>query len=209
MMENMSENGYLIGSVAFSFALLYLVMRNVNLSDKKQQISILIWVAIFAAVFMLAKMSEEPKVHVNTIQHTQDRSDNYSKELGHVIIRSKIARNGAYYLQASINGIYNSEFLVDTGATISIISKDSAEKAGINTNDFEKIIEVHTANGKMNAKCGFADIVIDPLTFPKLELCIAMHENLDKDILGTNFLDRFDSYSFAKNTLELVIDPKN
>ena len=206
----MSEDSYIISSVAFSLALLYLVVRQVNFADKKQQITIFIWISIFAAVFMLAKLSQEPKVIVNSIQYNQNHSYNeLDSEGSHVTIRSKIARNGSYYLQASINGRYRSEFLVDTGATISIISRNSAQAAGVNISNFKKIIEVHTANGKMNVKCGFANIVIEPLTFPNLEVCVAMHDNLDKDILGTNFLDRFDSYRFSKNTLELIIDPKN
>lgn len=205
----MSEDAYIIGSIAFLVALLYLVARNVNFSDQKQQVSIFIWIAIFAAVFVLAKLSEEPKVIVNAIQHSYDNSYNQlDSEGNHITIRSKIARNGSYYLQASINGRYRTEFLVDTGATISIISKKSAQAAGININNFKKVIEVHTANGKMNTKCGFANIVIEPLTFPNLEVCVALHDNLDKDILGTNFLDRFDSYRFSKNTLELEINQK-
>lgn len=206
----MPEYSYIIGSVAFLMMLLYLVARNVSFSDKKQQISIIIWVAIFAVVLMFAKLSEGAELEVNSIQYALNNSHNeLNTENNHITIRSRIARNGAYYLQANINGNYNSEFLVDTGATISILSRNSAQAAGMNLNNFNRVIEVHTANGKMNARCGFANIVIEPLTFPNLEMCVVLHDNLDKDILGTNFLDRFDSYRFSKNTLELIIDPKN
>lgn len=201
MMDYLTENRYIIGSIAFSLALLYLIVGRVNPLEAKQRTSLLIWVVIFAAVFMLAKLTETPKVMVNSIDHIGNND--------RIIIRSEIARNGSYYLQASINGMHHSEFLIDTGATISLISKSSEQASAINIDEFQKVIELQTANGNMSARCGYADVLVERITFPKLELCIAMHENLDKDILGTNFLDRFDNYKFSKNTLELVVDPKN
>lgn len=206
----MSEHSYTIASVLFSLILLYLVATRVNFENKKQQINLIIWAVIFAVVFAIAYLTEEPKFIVNSANQGSGYSyNNLSTQGNHITIRSKIARNGAYYLQASVNGHYRSEFLVDTGATISIISKDTAHASGINIDLFKNIVVLQTANGKMNARCGLANIVIEPLTFKDLEVCVAMHDNLDKDILGTNFLDRFDSYRFSKNTLELIIDPKN
>lgn len=88
-------------------------------------------------------------------------------------------------------GIYETEFLLDTGASMTIISADLATKTGnenlhsLNTKSFE------TANGRINCPIVYRNINIASINMNK-EIAVNLNDN--SNILGMDFLNDKNYY---------------
>ena len=61
------------------------------------------------------------------------------------------SEDGHFWLHASINGV-SRRFLVDTGATLTAISEDTAIAANVPQNAMSRTIRMRTANGEVQAE---------------------------------------------------------
>lgn len=117
--------------------------------------------------------------------------------------RVKLAPDGHFWLMADING-QAAPFLVDTGATLTAISADMAEQAGLRERDGGIPIILNTANGKIAAKL----TTIDELRFGNVEasgLDAVIAPNIgETNVIGMNFLSRLQSWRVEGDTLILV-----
>jgi aspartyl protease family protein len=114
-----------------------------------------------------------------------------------------MARDGHFWLRAEINGV-PARFLVDTGATLTAVSSDTAERAGLAPRRAGIPIRMQTANGMVAAKL----TEIDDLRFGN----VAAH-GLDAiiapglgptNVVGMNLLSRLSSWRVENNVLILV-----
>jgi aspartyl protease family protein len=117
--------------------------------------------------------------------------------------RVPMARDGHFWLRAEINGV-PARFLVDTGATLTAVSSDTAERAGLAPRRAGIPIRMQTANGMVAAKL----TEIDDLRFGN----VAAH-GLDAiiapglgptNVVGMNLLSRLSSWRVENNVLILV-----
>jgi aspartyl protease family protein len=120
--------------------------------------------------------------------------------------RIPLAEDGHFWLQASVNG-QPRRFLVDTGATLTAISQDTAITARVAQNPMRQAMRMRTANGTVEAQLvtigeiRFGNIVardLDAVTAPGLG---------DTNVIGMNLLSRLASWRVESNTLILV--PRN
>jgi aspartyl protease family protein len=120
--------------------------------------------------------------------------------------RIPLAEDGHFWLQASVNG-QPRRFLVDTGATLTAISQDTAIAARVAQNPMRQAMRMRTANGTVEAQLvtigeiRFGNIVardLDAVTAPGLG---------DTNVIGMNLLSRLASWRVESNTLILV--PRN
>lgn len=108
-----------------------------------------------------------------------------------------------FWLNAKINGV-EARFLVDTGATLTALSVDTAQAAGIEAAKLGRTIILRTANGQTQAKMA----VIDEITFGNvvardLDAVIAPGIG-DTNVIGMNLLSRLASWRVEGRTLILV-----
>jgi len=110
--------------------------------------------------------------------------------------------DGHYYVSAGINGI-DVRLLVDTGATVTVLSVRHAERAGIFPNPADYTANVRTASGISKA----APIRIRELSIGDARLenvpALVMQTPSDLSVLGVGTLQRFKSYEVRDGVLTL------
>ncbi len=117
--------------------------------------------------------------------------------------RVRRARDGHYWLRAEING-HPANFLVDTGATLTAISSETAAAAGLETREAGLPVRMQTANGAVAAEL----TTIDELRFGNvvargLDAVIAPGLG-PTNVIGMNFLSRLASVRLEGETMILV-----
>lgn len=121
-------------------------------------------------------------------------------------VRIRLSPDGHFWARASINGVER-RMLIDSGATVSAISEETAQAAGI---DFDRgaPVRVSTANGTVGARRARAERVeVGPLATEDLTVFVASSFG-DLDVLGMNFLSRLRSWRVEGNVLILEPQPR-
>ena len=121
-------------------------------------------------------------------------------------IRIQLSPDGHFWARATINGVER-RMLIDSGATVSAISEETAQAAGI---DFTRgtPVSVSTANGTVEARRARAQRVeVGPLGTDDLTVFVASNFG-DLDVLGMNFLSRLKSWRVEGNVLILEPQPR-
>lgn len=122
-------------------------------------------------------------------------------------VRIRTSPDGHFWARASINGV-DRRMLIDSGATVSAISADTARAADI---DYESgaPVRVSTANGAVDARrAQVRRIDVGPLGTDDLTVFVASNFG-DLDVLGMNFLSRLKSWRVEGNVLILEPQPSN
>lgn len=123
--------------------------------------------------------------------------------LGEDQIELRRAMDGHYYVTAQVNGA-PVDFVVDTGATLIVLTRADAESAGLNTDDLAFIGRAGTANGMVST----APVRLDSLKIGPLEdRGIAASVNggeLDQSLLGMSYLERFSSVQISDGRMILT-----
>jgi aspartyl protease family protein len=117
-------------------------------------------------------------------------------------LRVRMAPDGHFWVQASINGL-NRRMLIDSGATVTALSEETAKAAGVDTGMGLAPIILRTANGAAPARTGS----IDELRAGNIvarNLKVVSSPGLDVDIIGMNFLSALESWRVEGKTLILV-----
>ncbi len=112
------------------------------------------------------------------------------------------ARDGHYYLQLELNG-RNVTFVVDTGATGVVLTRDDAERAGLDLQSLNFFNEAMTANGLVRT----APVVLEEVRLGEvLDRNVRAQVNggqMDKSLLGMSYLQRFDRLEISNGRLVL------
>lgn len=117
--------------------------------------------------------------------------------------RVPLAADGHYWIRARING-HDARFLVDTGATLTAISSDTAARTGLEPRAGALPVRMQTANGPVDAEM----TAIDELRFGNvaargLDAIIAPGLG-DTNVIGMNLLSRLASVRIEEGVLVLV-----
>jgi aspartyl protease family protein len=117
--------------------------------------------------------------------------------------RIPLAPDGHYWLRARVNG-NPVNFLVDTGATLTAVSSETAERIGLKPRDAGIPVRMQTANGSVAAQL----TTIDELKFGNvaargIDAIIAPGLG-PTNVIGMNVLSRLASVQFAEGTMVLV-----
>lgn len=117
--------------------------------------------------------------------------------------RIPLSPDGHYWLEAQLNGV-PANFLVDTGATVTAVSQEVADRAGLAARTGGIPVRITTANGTVNAQISTADT----LSFGNVEasgIDIVIAPNLGQtNVLGMNVLSRLASWRVEGRTMILV-----
>lgn len=123
-----------------------------------------------------------------------------SGESGALAIRQ--SSDGHYYVTARVNGS-DVRLLVDTGATITVLSKRHAERAGLFPSPGEYTVSVRTANGiARGAPVRLRDFEIGDARLQDVQ-ALVMDTPGNTSVLGIGTLQRFKSYEVRNGVLTL------
>lgn len=117
-------------------------------------------------------------------------------------VRIPIGEDGHFHVNATVNG-RPVRFLVDSGATVTAMSRDAAVAAGVPIDDTGFPVMIDTANGTVTARRGR----IATMTIGGIETRdhgITVSEALgDTNLLGMNWLSTLTSWRVEGSTLVL------
>lgn len=114
-----------------------------------------------------------------------------------------LSRDGHYWIEAKVNG-QPAHFLVDTGASLTALSPETAEAAGIEPLSVLGTVRLETANGSTEAQLtNIPELETGTIAAHDLRAVIAPTMN-GVNVLGMNFLSRLKSWRVENGTLVLV-----
>lgn len=121
-------------------------------------------------------------------------------ESGEVVVPR--ARDGHYYLNINING-EPVDFVVDTGATDIVLTREDAARIGLNPDDLTFLGQAMTANGMVQtAMVRLAEMELGPFTDVAVRASVNGGE-MSRSLLGMSYLERFERIEIADNQLVL------
>ncbi len=115
-----------------------------------------------------------------------------------------LADDGHFYIDAKVKN-QTIHFMIDTGASDMVLSKNDAEKIGVQEADLEFNKSYQTANGKVFG----ASIAIDEMEFSGVKFynvnASVNGGEMGNSLLGMNFLRKFKRYEFYQDQLILEL----
>ena len=117
-----------------------------------------------------------------------------------------MALDGHFWVQADINGVRR-RMLVDSGATVTALSPDTAKLAGVDADPGVVPVLIRTANGLVQARTGSVEsLKIGEIEASNLKVVVSPSIGTI-DVLGMNFLSQLASWRVEGRTL--ILSPAN
>jgi aspartyl protease family protein len=102
--------------------------------------------------------------------------------------------NGHFGARGEVNG-QTVDFIVDTGASSTVLTFGDAAKIGIDTSRLNFAIPVMTANGSTRAALALVDTIgVGSILRRDLNVYVSADGSLETSLLGMNFLDTLSGY---------------
>ncbi|NKK76477.1 TIGR02281 family clan AA aspartic protease [Rhizobium leguminosarum] len=125
-----------------------------------------------------------------------------TSEGGREIILHKLL-NGHFKADVAVNG-QTVEMLVDTGASMVALSREDAERIGIDLSRLTYSMTIMTANGRGRAAPVTLDqVAIGPIIRNNVAASVAEDGRLDQSLLGMSFLETLGSLQMQTDELRM------
>lgn len=158
------------------------------------------WVLIFAAAFVIFTLKDEFLALGNRVL-LEARGGVVEENVEAGELRVRQAPDGHFWVDAELNG-KTVRFLVDSGATTTSISRDTADRVGIEPAGGFRTM-VRTANGILMVDRGRADSLrVGPIEREGLAVHISDAFG-DMNVIGMNFLSTLTAWGVEDRTLVL------
>lgn len=160
------------------------------------------WVAIFAVLILLVGNWERLAPPFRTLADTLGISD---QSVSGSTVRIRKGEDGHFWAAVRINGVER-RMLIDSGATSTAISTETAQAAGIDTDEAGFNTLIDTANGTISARRATAKS-LDIGSIHAEDLGVVVSASFgDMNVIGMNFLSRLKSWRVEGNVL--VLEPQ-
>lgn len=169
----------------------FILQSRGNLSQMLRQMALwgLIFIGVMAAYGLWGDVQREMVPRQAVISDTQ--------------IEVPRAQDGHYYIDLKING-KAIEFVVDTGATSVVLTRDDARKAGISIDGLRFNSIANTANGKVRtARINLEDVALGEIKDQNIPAYVNDSEMFGS-LLGMTYLSRFSKIEIAQDRLILT-----
>ncbi len=112
-------------------------------------------------------------------------------------------QDGHYWAEAGVNHS-RINFIVDTGASVVILSNNDAKALGFNLFANDYVVPVNTAGGQTRmAPVRLDRVSVGPIELYAVDALVAQDGMLSVSLLGMNFLNRLDRFEFSEQRLIL------
>jgi aspartyl protease family protein len=176
-------NDWMLGSLYLLMAMMLVLGSLISRREPLAKLATmaLAWVAIFGAGFVLFTFRDDLGYVAQRLK---------AEATGNPVVEGKeiripMAIDGHFWVQGSVNGV-PVKFLVDSGATMTTIGRDTAAAADVPVSASRNQV-VRTGNGMLRVASGRADsLSIGPIERSDVGLHVADHDDLN--VLGMNYL---------------------
>lgn len=111
--------------------------------------------------------------------------------------------NGHYYIQAQVNDA-PVRFVLDTGASMIVLTKADAERSGINPNGLSYFSRAMTANGEVRTAPVRLDIVTLGGFTDENVTALVNEGEMNESLMGMDYLQRWGKIEISDGVLTLV-----
>jgi aspartyl protease family protein len=176
-------NDWMLGSLYLLMAMMLVLGSLISRREPFAKLATmaLAWVAIFGAGFVLFTFRDDLGYVAQRLK---------AEATGNPVvegreIRIPMAIDGHFWVQGSVNGV-PVKFLVDSGATMTTIGRDTAAAADVPVSSSRNQV-VRTGNGMLRVASGRANsLSVGPIERTDVGLHVADHDDLN--VLGMNYL---------------------
>ena len=182
-------NDWMLGSLYLVMAIMLVAGSLISRREKfaKMATMALAWVAIFGAGFILFTFRDDLGFVAQRLKAEATGEPVVEGEE----VRIPMAIDGHFWVNAKLNG-QKIKFLIDSGATMTTIGRDTAAEAGILVSDRRNQV-VRTGNGILRVATARADsLSVGPIERSDVGLHVADHEDLN--VLGMNYLSSLERW---------------
>lgn len=157
------------------------------------------WVILFLAAFVAFALKDNVVGFIRQVMDER-RAESSGQRVGEEL-RIKQALDGHFWVEAKLNG-REVRFLIDSGATTTSISRDTARRAGIEPRRGLPAV-VQTANGMVNVDRGRAEL-LQVGHIERENLAVHISDSFgDMNVLGMNFLSSLSGWRVEGRSLIL------
>ena len=168
----------------------------------------LLWVAIFAGLLGLFTLAQDGGYLSGRWAAWNDADGAAPVDAPKALtqgqsLRVPVAPDGHYWVEGSINGT-PARFLIDSGATITALSDQTARAAGLNFDIGEPGVVMTTANGKVEARrSNIARLAIGPIAANDLPVVVSPAFG-EVNVIGMNMLSRLKRWGVEDGAMVLT-----
>ena len=192
-------NDLMLGGVYILMAVMLVLGSLMARREKPAKLLVmaLAWIAIFAGGFVLFTFRDDLGYVTQRLRAEATGAPvTEGKE-----VRIPMAIDGHFWVDGQING-EKVKFLVDSGATMTTVGRDTAERVGLEISPLRNQL-VRTGGGVIRVSTGRADSVeLGPIQRRNMSVHVADSEDLN--VLGMNFLSSLQRWGVEGRWLILV-----
>lgn len=160
------------------------------------------WIGIFAVVLTAFSYRQEIGAVFQRVSGDVMGRPRQSAEGGN--LRIGMAADGHYWVEGTINGT-EARFLIDSGATVTALSSETARAAGIEPDRQRMPVIMQTANGPIEAQRAIVtELVVGSIRMRDVPVVIAPQFG-KINVIGMNMLSRLKSWQVRDG--EMLLEP--
>lgn len=182
-------NDWMLGSLYLLMAMMLVAGSLIARRERFARLATMAvaWVAIFGAGFILFSFRDD----LGYVAQRLKAEATGAPLVAGQEVRIPMAIDGHFWVEGSLNGV-PVKFLVDSGATMTTIGRDTAAAAGVNVSESRDQV-VRTGNGMLRVSSGRADnLSVGPIARSDVGLHVA--DNEDLNVLGMNYLSTLERW---------------
>jgi len=189
------------GAAVAALATLNLIARRVPLVGLVLRLAS--WTAIALIVIGLVQQRSLFDPYFARLTRLLHLDPQEEQQIAGKVLRVSMARDGHFWVRARINGVER-RMLVDSGATVTALSVETADAAGLKPEKSAFPVILKTANGAVAADTSSVRTLrIGNIVAHNLPVVVSPSFG-DTEVIGMNFLSKLRSWRVEQNQLILV-----
>ena len=183
---------------AVGAALLLMLLTRLPIVGRALKFVLTLGLAAFCIFLLIQQAPYQPQLSQLAGRLGLDTQEVVGKE-----VRIRMASDGHFWADATLNGVKR-RMLIDSGATITAISEDTASAARVGKDAVPVPVVLRTANGLAPARSGSVEeLRLGNIVARDLKVVISPAFG-DMDVIGMNLLSKLASWRVEGRTLVLV-----